>query len=248
MAKQSGAKKVVPALIGLILAIGAAAVVQHLRVGSDPDDVSLGATTLGRALSEDQTAAWAATTLANLPVISRADLAEAKNHPYDRAAFPHWEEATVGGWGAQYTGCTARQATMIRDGQGVVVEPEDCWVAKGAWTDPYTGDVSTQYGAVSVDHVVPLAAAWKAGAWQWSEAQRTKFANDPDELAAVGYDVNQDKGAKGPDEWLPDNPDAWCAYAVRWIAVKDEYALPLLNEDERTALERALDTCAADGA
>jgi hypothetical protein len=52
---------------------------------------------------------------------------------------------------------------------------------------------------------VPLAWAWKHGAFDWPEAQRIAFANDPANLFAVDDSTNQSKGAKGPLEWLPPN-------------------------------------------
>ena len=36
---------------------------------------------------------------------------------------------------------------------------------------------------LDVDHVVPLAWAWNAGAWRWTPERRREFANDPASLA-----------------------------------------------------------------
>jgi hypothetical protein len=46
---------------------------------------------------------------------------------------------------------------------------------------------------VDIDHLVPLAEAWRSGAGKWTTSRRTEFANDltNPELIAVSSTSNQ---------------------------------------------------------
>ena len=54
---------------------------------------------------------------------------------------------------------------------------------------------------VDIDHVVPLANAWRSGASSasWRKADREAYANDPKVLLSVDDAANQAKGDKGPE-------------------------------------------------
>ncbi len=105
--------------------------------------------------------------------------------------------------------------------------------------DPYTG--TDPRGWVELDHLVPLADAWRSGAAGWTAAERSRFAADGDELLAVGGAANRDKGDSGPDRWRPRHA-FWCEYARRWIAIKARYVLSV-TEAERRALTEMLAVC-----
>lgn len=47
---------------------------------------------------------------------------------------------------------------------------------------------------------------------------------------------------QAPDEWKPELRDAWCGYAVDWIATKERWDLAV-RDAERGALEIMLDLC-----
>jgi hypothetical protein len=66
-----------------------------------------------------------------------------------------------------------RDTALIRDGEGVQID-EDCSITAGTWLDPYTGQTLTDSSEVDIDHVVPLANAWRSGASSaaWSTADR----------------------------------------------------------------------------
>jgi hypothetical protein len=121
-------------------------------------------------------------------------------------------------------------------------------VASGVLDDPYTGSViSFQRGAktgeaVEIDHMVPLAYAWDMGAYAWTDQQRQRFANDPDELLAVSDKANDDKGDMPPGKWMPPNTGYRCQYATRWITVLRAYALPV-DPASSDVLRRAAGTC-----
>src|SRR5215210_2452805 len=161
---------------------------------------------------------------------------------YSREKFPHWSDADEFGWeGLPDTSCDARDAALIRDGQDVKVG-EGCDVLSGRWRDPYAGGTYSDPSEIDIDHVVPLANAWRSGASSWDEELRESYANDPDVLLAAEAGENRSKGDKGPEAWKPPLRSAWCDYATRWIAIKAEYDLSV-NPQEKRALQQMLGTC-----
>ncbi|GJL80818.1 MAG: hypothetical protein DHS20C01_04520 [marine bacterium B5-7] len=90
--------------------------------------------------------------------------------------------------------------------------------------------------AVDIDHIVPLAWAWRHGADKWAREQRISFANDPDNLIVAGSASNRSKGARGPDEWMPANVATWTDYLDRFEGVVDVYQLDI-NDIEATAFK-----------
>ncbi|OLT12273.1 hypothetical protein BJF78_24750 [Pseudonocardia sp. CNS-139] len=87
---------------------------------------------------------------------------------------------------------------------------------------------------MQIDHVIPLAYAWRAGAWQWTAGRREAFANDPAELRAVDGPTNNAKSDRGPSRWLPPNPAAHCEYAASWRDLAGIYSLELDPADAET--------------
>ena len=160
---------------------------------------------------------------------------------YDREDFPHWSDAQEFGWDVSDNACDVREAALIRDGEDVVVG-EGCDVESGRWLDPYTTRTYTDPLDIDIDHLVPLANAYRSGASDWDEAGRERYANDPNNLLSVEDNANQEKGDKGPEAWKPPNRAVWCSYARRWISVKSEYALTI-NPQEEAALRQMLATC-----
>jgi hypothetical protein len=118
-----------------------------------------------------------------------------------------------------------------------------CSVVSGRWRDPYTGDVVSDARALDIDHVVPLAEAWRSGAWRWSESRRAAFANDARlELLPVDASLNRSKGDKDPADWLPPNIARQCAYVRRWISIKRTWGLTA-DQREVNALARVKASC-----
>ena len=136
--------------------------------------------------------------------------------------------------------CDARDAALIRDGREERVEAY-CDVASGNWFDPYGGQSYTDPGDIDIDHVVPLANAWRSGASSWSTTERESFANVPRDLLSVDDGLNQSKGDKGPEAWKPPRKAYWCVYAKRWIGIKHYWSLSV-TDAERSALEQMLGT------
>ncbi len=161
---------------------------------------------------------------------------------YSREIFEHWSRANDFGWDAPEDSCDAREAALTRDGENVEVG-SGCKVISGEWYDPYTTNTYTDPQEIDIDHVVPLANAWRSGASFWSDEERQRYANDPDVLLSVEDDANQQKGDKGPEAWKPPNEDEYCDYATRWISIKSKYDLTI-NPDEKAELEDMLGACA----
>ena len=160
---------------------------------------------------------------------------------YSREKFPHWSDAQEYGWDVQDSSCDARDAALIRDGEGIQVG-EGCDVVSGEWPDPYTGNTYTDPSEIDIDHVVPLANAWRSGASSWDEQQRERYANAPGVVLSVEDNANQEKGDKGPEAWKPPKREAWRDYAIRWVGIKAEYELSV-NQQEKAELEQMLGTC-----
>jgi Protein of unknown function (DUF1524) len=160
---------------------------------------------------------------------------------YDREDFPHWSDAQEFGWDVSDSACDVREAALIRDGEAVEVG-EGCDVESGRWLDPYTTRTYTDPLDIDIDHLVPLANAYRSGASEWDEAERERYANDPNNLLSVEDNANQEKGDKGPEAWKPPNRAIWCSYARRWVSVKADYALTI-NPQEKAALRQMLATC-----
>lgn len=163
---------------------------------------------------------------------------------YSRDEFPHWSGADEFGWEAPDTSCDTRDAALVRDGEGVEVG-DGCDIESGEWIDPYAGETITDSSSVDIDHIVPLANAWRSGADEWDEPLREEFANVPINLLSTDAGENRSKGDRGPEAWRPPDEGAWCGYSVRWISVKSEYELSV-NEQEKSALEEMLATCGAE--
>jgi len=144
-------------------------------------------------------------------------------------------------------GCDTRNDVLRRDLTATTIDADGCTVLTGVLADPYTGRrivFARGKGSalVQIDHVVALAAAWSSGAASWDRRTREAFANDPANLLAVDGPANQDKGASDAAAWLPPDPGFACVYALRQIRVKAAYGLSVAD-DERAALDDALDTC-----
>lgn len=173
-----------------------------------------------------------------------------RSHDYRRAAFGEsWTDDTTAPGG--HNGCDTRNDILDRDlVDKVYTAISRCpkAIASGTLFDPYTSATiaftrGNQIGAsVQIDHIVPLALAWDLGAWNWTDAMRLRFANDPANLLAVQGQANQDKGDSQPGDWMPPNHAFWCQYSVQFVAVLRGYGLPV---DARSVpvLREAMATC-----
>lgn len=151
---------------------------------------------------------------------------------YDRVPrFGRWIDA-------DRDGCNTRAEILERDGQATI-RNEDCIVIDGYWDDPYSGKRLISPGYVQIDHIVPLAEAWRSGASRWTDSKRVVFANDPLNLISVSGPINQSKGDRDPATWMPPYRASHVPYAARYVAVKAKYRLRV-DQRERMSLARAL--------
>jgi hypothetical protein len=154
---------------------------------------------------------------------------------YSREKFPHWN--------SQGGGCDTRDVVLKRDGQNVRATAK-CKITSGTWYSPYDDKTYTEPLQLDIDHMVPLAAAWRSGAADWSDDKRSAFANDLErpQLIAVSATTNRAKGDQDPSLWRPPNQRFWCRYAADWVTVKTYWQLTV-TEPERTKLGEMLATC-----
>ncbi|MEU6721835.1 HNH endonuclease family protein [Nonomuraea sp. NPDC046802] len=146
-------------------------------------------------------------------------------------------------WAHHRGRCDVRETVLARDGRRVKRNTA-CHPVKGVWYSPYDGKRLKSERQVDVDHLVPLAYAWRSGASRWSQARRRAFANDltRPELITVSHSANIAKGGKGPQSWRPQRRSYWCRYATSWISVKHHYRL-FVTRKEKVALVNMLRTC-----
>jgi hypothetical protein len=161
--------------------------------------------------------------------------AEGSSSGYSRSLFPHWI--------TQSGSCNTREVVLKRDGTNVV-QDSNCAAVSGSWYSPYDGATWSAASDVDIDHVIPLAEAWRSGANSWTTSKRQAFANDLTraQLIAVTDNVNQSKGDQDPGEWMPPRTSYHCMYARMWVQVKHYYNLSV-DSAEKSALSGVLNVC-----
>jgi hypothetical protein len=138
---------------------------------------------------------------------------------YNRSLFQLWIDADK-------DGCDTRAEVLIEE---ALVKPKvgkKCALTGGKWLSPYDGKTTVKTSDLDIDHVVPLAEAWRSGAWAWTDQQRMEFANDLEDewaLNAVTASVNRSKGDKDISQWLPKKNV--CAYLGGWVTIKAKFEL-----------------------
>ncbi len=163
-------------------------------------------------------------------------IAQDKESGYDRSLFKHWIDANK-------NGCDTRAEVLIAE---AVVKPKKdkkCKLTGGKWLSAYDGKTLTVASKLDVDHLVPLAEAWRSGAWAWTAQQRQDFANDLSDkraLIAVTLTTNRSKGDKDISEWVPKVDT--CGYVQNWIAIKIRYSLTY-DSKEAVALSDFFEKC-----
>ena len=175
-----------------------------------------------------------------LALLARIPVAEERPRGYDREAWPHWLDHDGDCMDARHEVLRAEsleRAQLTSDG---------CRVMRGAWFDPYTGQTLTDPSDLDVDHMVPLAEAYRSGGRDWSTDRRAAFANDLEDdrtLIAVTAGANRSKSDQGPEDWLPPEDAYRCRYVANWVATKVRWSLSM-DERERVVVGNILEDCA----
>lgn len=155
--------------------------------------------------------------------------------PYNRDLFNHWVSNNS-------TNCNTRYAVLIIESLGEVTS-DGCKVVSGFWLSIYDNVNVSNASDLDIDHMIPLAEAWRSGAYAWDADTRERFSNDltfDSALVAVTASSNRSKGDRDPAEWLPDF--ARCNYVTDWVAVKVRWSLTF-NPQEITAIQNVLLNC-----
>ncbi|MEO6509462.1 MAG: HNH endonuclease family protein [Nocardioides sp.] len=138
-----------------------------------------------------------------------------------------------------HNGCNTREDVLLQQMRDIELRwGSECRIYQAKLKDPYTGRKLTWRRdgyRIQIDHVYPLSTAWYAGAWDWTQRKRVRFANDVDrELLAVWGAANQAKENSTPSEWLPPREAYHCAYVLRYLRVALHYGLSVTAADVTT--------------
>ena len=181
-----------------------------------------------------------ATAAEALALLDRLRVGDERPRGYDRGAWPHWTDADGDCQDARQE---VLQAESLERPQ---LTPDGCRVVSGLWRDTYTGETFRDPTRLDVDHMVPLAEAYRSGGRDWGVERRAAFANDLEDSRtpiAVSAAANRAKGDQGPEDWLPPEESARCRYIANWVAVKVRWSLSL-DERERVTVGNSLQNCA----
>ncbi len=141
---------------------------------------------------------------------------------YERDLFKHWVDA-------DRNGCDTRKEVLILEAIKKPKKDQKCELVGGKWISYYDDKIYKEDSDLDIDHLVPLAEAWRSGAWQWTPEERQFFANDLKDsrvLIAVSASSNRSKGDKDPSKWLPKvSKEKVCEYILSWVAIKVRYSL-----------------------
>ena len=159
---------------------------------------------------------------------------------YDRDDWSHWSDDDGD--------CQNIRHEVLQDETFETVTfttSSNCYVDSGKWYGVYTATYYYSASELDVDHFVPLKNAHDSGGYEWSLVKKKEYANyleDSDHLIAVQSGANRSKGARGPEDWKPENTEYWCQYAYDWIRIKDTWGLTA-TQAEWNALVSMVDTC-----
>jgi hypothetical protein len=154
---------------------------------------------------------------------------------YDRDDWPHWSDHDGDCQNTRAEILIARSEAPV-----TFTNDRDCTVKTGRWIGQFTGKIYTKASDVDIDHVVALKWAHGHGGQDWSRSQKERFANDPDNLIIVDDGLNSQKGAKGPDDWLPETQPYRCNYLRQFTSVMTEYGLAYVDAERARVAELRL--------
>lgn len=189
--------------------------------------VGPGATTAASAATGERVSKPLYRAIRDLPVVPETP------RGYDRDKFRHWVDADGD---CQDT----RDEVLAAES---LVKVSGCDIQDGSWLSYYDGVLTSSSSEFDIDHLVPLAEAWRSGAKRWTARTRQRFANDlgdPRSLVAVDASANRSKSDSDPSDWMPDLEH--CRYVRQWVAVKIRWSLKV-NRAEKRALRSYAANC-----
>jgi len=157
---------------------------------------------------------------------------------YVRSKFKLWVDADG-------NGCNTRAEVLMAESRAATTHSSTCTIRTGSWISAYDGVRETTASKLDIDHMVPLAEAWRSGAYKWTAAKRQAYANDLGyaySLIAVSASSNRQKSDSDPAGWLPSVVAYRCTYAASWVAIKYRWRLSV-DSAERAALALILRGC-----
>jgi hypothetical protein len=178
----------------------------------------------------------AATKVSTRTLLSQLAVRGEHSSGYARSKFRLWIDA-------DHDRCNTRAEVLIAEARTKPRRSATCALTGGRWVSSYDGRTFTSASGLDIDHVVPLAEAWQSGAYRWTTATRTAYANDlgyARSLAAVSASANRSKGEKEPQSWMPAR--SGCSYVTSWVAVKWRWKLGV-NTAERAFAKKKLAAC-----
>ncbi len=173
------------------------------------------------SLSDAATPARADTVSASTLTALLSERPDNTTAVYDRDLFQHWIDADS-------NGCDTRAEVLIAESLTDVTLGAGCSISGGEWFSTYDSATWFDPSDIDIDHVVPLADAWRSGAWAWTDTQRRDFANDLEvayALIGVTDNVNQSKGDRDPAQWMPPEATYHCQYVIDWALIKYRWSL-----------------------
>jgi hypothetical protein len=173
----------------------------------------------------------------SLALVEQIQKGQGKSPSYERSAFGHgWDDADEDCQDSRAEALIAQSTTKVR-----FADERRCRVVSGRWISPFTGKVIQNSSEIDIDHVVPLKWAWDHGASSWPQEKREKFANDPVNLWSVELSLNRQKGARGPENWLP--PSGRCQYISRFVRIVKMYQLTPSDTQINEYREKLINYC-----
>lgn len=170
---------------------------------------------------------------------------ERRAEPVDTQNPSDYDRSVYGGWIDESGNChNTRAEVLLATSTGPVhMRKNGCSVDRGKWFDPFTGRTFTEASDVDIDHLVPLAWAHARGGAEWPAERKRAFANWQVNLLPVQSSVNREKGASGPDKWLPPRVEYRCEYLLRFERVMKTWGLTYFPDEAQAATELKAHYC-----
>lgn len=156
---------------------------------------------------------------------------------YNRSDWPHWSDADGDCQNTRHELLVSQSLTEV-----TFAAEDECIVMRGTWYGKYSGNIFNDSKELDLDHIVPLKFAHGHGGDKWSRDKKREFANDIDNLLLVSASLNRQKGAKGPDKWLPPNHPYRCEYISHFNTVMTKYGLTYIPSEQRI-INRMVNAC-----